>query len=88
LPPAKPKAKPRKLGYKDQRELDLLPGIIESLEQKVASLQSEMTAPGFYQQDQAAISTINQSMASMESELADCYRRWEELEEIKENGGE
>ncbi len=88
LPPAKPKAKPRKLGYKDQRELDLLPGIIESLEQKVASLQSEMTAPGFYQQDQAAISAINQSMASKESELADCYRRWEELEEIKENGGE
>ncbi len=88
LPPAKPKAKPRKLGYKDQRELDLLPGIIESLEQKVASLQSEMTAPGFYQQDQAAISTINQSMTSMESELADSYRRWEELEETKKNSGE
>jgi len=82
----KPRAKSKKMSYKDQRELELLPGIIESLEQKLNSLQSEVVAPGFYQQDKATISTINQSMASAESELADSYRRWEELEETRENG--
>ena len=77
--------KSNKLGYKDQRELELLPGIIESLEQKLAALQSRMTAPGFYQQDGTTISAVNQSMAAVESELAESYRRWEELEEIKAN---
>ena len=81
--PEKPRVQSKKLGYKEQRELESLPEKIESLEQKLASLQSELTAPCFYQQDGSVISAINRRMAAVESELTDSYRRWEELEEIK-----
>ncbi|MCB1880378.1 MAG: ATP-binding cassette domain-containing protein [Gammaproteobacteria bacterium] len=82
----KPRAQSRKMGYKEQRELELLPEIIESLEQRLASLLSEIAAPGFYQQDGATISAVNRSVAAVESELAGSYRRWEELEQMQQTG--
>ena len=84
--PEKPRVQSKKLGYKEQRELEILPEKIQSLEQKLASLQTEITAPGFYKRGGAAISAVNQNIAAVEAELADSYLRWEELDEIKEAG--
>ncbi|MBA2709448.1 MAG: ATP-binding cassette domain-containing protein [Tatlockia sp.] len=70
-----------KLSFNEQRELSQLPKKIELLEKKIASQQSEMTAPDFYQQKAEVISDHNQELAADEKELATLYARWEALEE-------
>ena len=73
-------AKSNKLSYKDQRELDALPGLIEQLETRMSKLEADMSAPGFYQQDHAKTQAIIEQVASTRSELDAAYGRWEELE--------
>jgi ATP-binding cassette subfamily F protein uup len=72
--------KTQKLNYNEQRELSKLPAQIEKLETALAELQEKTTDSEFYQADQ---STRNKSLARLkkiESELQQCYKRWEELE--------
>lgn len=72
--------KPRKLSYKDQRELDALPAKIEELETKLQQWHDKMAQPEFYQQDGKEIASAQEAVASIEAELATAYQRWEELE--------
>ena len=77
----KPAGKPAKLSYKDQRELDALPGKIESLEAQQTELQARTSDPDFYQQDQETISETMERLQSVADELEVCYERWAELEQ-------
>jgi ATP-binding cassette subfamily F protein uup len=72
--------RPRKLGYKEQRELEALPGRIEALEREVRSLHEEMARPEFYRSDGTVIAESRARLESVERELAAAYGRWEELE--------
>ncbi|HQT26265.1 MAG TPA: ATP-binding cassette domain-containing protein [Burkholderiales bacterium] len=78
-------AKParKKLGYSDSRELDSLPGIIESLEKEQKSLAEKLSDPNFYTEDPERIREIQARFESIESELLDLLSRWEELEARK-----
>lgn len=73
--------RPAKLSYKLQRELDALPGQIESLEQKLKVLQEEVSQPDFYQQEQDVIQERLKQMQEMEQTLEETTERWLELEE-------
>ena len=73
-------SKPKKLSYKDQRELDALPARIESLENEQSELQAITSDPGFYRQDPETISTTLARLEKVAGELEACYTRWEELE--------
>jgi ATP-binding cassette subfamily F protein uup len=86
--PGKPKAskqaipaQSKKLSYKYKRELEALPALIEQLESRRAEIETEMTADGFYQQNQSVTQVILEQLASTQSELDTAYARWEELEE-------
>jgi ATP-binding cassette subfamily F protein uup len=70
----------RKLGYKEQRELDQLPGRIEALEARIAELGAAMQDPAFYRQDAGAITAAQREVAEMQLELDAAYRRWEALD--------
>jgi ATP-binding cassette subfamily F protein uup len=70
----------KKLSYKEQRELEALPGIIEQLETRQATLASEVSTPGFYQQDDAIILDVLARLAGVETDLETAYKRWEELD--------
>jgi ATP-binding cassette subfamily F protein uup len=70
----------RKLSYKDQRELELLPARIEKLEAEIASRAASMNEPKFYQQDSAAILAFNEASAKLQEELEHAYQRWNELD--------
>ena len=70
----------KKLSYKDQRELDNLPQLIESLDAEQAQLQETMNAAGFYQQDPQTVASILARFEVVGKELEECYSRWEELE--------
>ncbi len=81
-PPAStaPEKKSRKLSYKEQRELDSLPGKIEALEAEQESLQEKISDAGFYQQDKSIIVDTLQRIETLQQELEQAYQRWEELE--------
>ncbi|MGZ8242647.1 ATP-binding cassette domain-containing protein [Methylomagnum sp.] len=86
--PAKPTAgKPRKMSFKEQKELESLPGNIEKLEADIAALNAEMGKPGFYQQAKDAILRSQTKLAEMEKALEVAYGRWEELEALREAAG-
>ncbi len=77
---AKPVARPRKLSFKEQRELEQLPKQIDALEVEQRALHEAMAEPSFYQQDGAAIATARQRLEVIESELAVTFDRWQSLE--------
>jgi ATP-binding cassette subfamily F protein uup len=72
--------KARKLSYKEQRELEALPGKIEALEAEQAQLQTAVSAPAFYQQTGEAVSATLARLQAVTGELEACYARWEALE--------
>ena len=79
--PAKPVAAAKnKLSYKDQRELEALPGLIESLEGKQQALEGQMSAPGFYEGDHAQTQAVLDELAEVQQQLETAYERWSELD--------
>lgn len=74
--------RPRKLTFKEQRELEALPQRIESLEAEQQQLYQTMSDPLFFQKGKEEIAKINGRASSLESELAEAYQRWETLEKL------
>jgi len=84
---AKPKVRPkpdqpRKLSWKEARELEALPAEIEGLETEQADLHRTMSDPAFYKADGAQVRTATDRLAAVEAKLAGLYARWEELESV------
>jgi ATP-binding cassette subfamily F protein uup len=72
--------KKHKLSYKDQRERDRLPAVIESLEQRQQALVDTISQSGFYQGDQNDVQQVLAELASVETEMETTFERWAELE--------
>ena len=78
--PRTPPMPPRKLSFKEQRELEALPARIEALEAEERTLNSTFGDPGFYKEP---ADTIRRTLARLEevrAELAVVYARWDELD--------
>ncbi|MDZ7753365.1 MAG: ATP-binding cassette domain-containing protein [Gammaproteobacteria bacterium] len=77
-----PKAKSStpKLSYKDQRELEALPGRIEALESEQASLEATICDSGFYQQTKNQVDDTFERLATVRQELEVAFERWEALD--------
>lgn len=80
-------AKPKKMSFKEQKELEGLPEKIEQLETEIAALNQRMADAGFYQQSKDAITQAQVRMAELEQSLALAYGRWETLEALREAAG-
>ena len=76
-PAAKVKSK---LSFKDQRELEQLPGQIEALEQSVGALQLQLADPNLYREDNDRVAALRSQLAAVEEDLQSAYARWEALE--------
>ncbi|MBC2709677.1 MAG: ATP-binding cassette domain-containing protein [Desulfosarcina sp.] len=70
----------KKLGYMEKRELEALPGRIDSLEARQQELFQIMSDPDFYRQDGESIAAVKQDLAQVEQELESEFARWETLE--------
>jgi len=82
LPPpsdTKPAGKPRKLSYKDQRELEGLPERIAALEQEQKHVQSALADPKLYASDAAKIAQLHERDQAIEVALMQALERWEAL---------
>ncbi len=74
--------RPRKLSYKEQRELEALPAQIASLEDEQTRLQAEAHAPEFYKADAAHIRSVLARLEAVGPELESLLARWIALEEL------
>jgi len=81
-PKIKPSDKPRKLSYKEQRELEALPTKIERLETEQAELHERMRDSAFYRQPSEKISLTIERLEAVKRELEESYERWQTLESI------
>jgi ATP-binding cassette subfamily F protein uup len=70
----------RKLSYKEQRELDALPGRIEALESEQAELQAHIGQPEFYRRPEDEVDAALARLQQVQQELEQCLERWLALE--------
>ncbi|GAA4821862.1 ATP-binding cassette domain-containing protein [Sphingosinicella ginsenosidimutans] len=78
-PPAR-----KKLSYKDQRDLDLLPGRIEELEAAIARDEAALSDPTLYARDPKLFEALTNSIAAARAERDEAETRWLELAEQAE----
>jgi len=76
------KERPRKLSFKEERELAALPDRIAGIEEELGRLHATLADPGFYKSAGAEVGAINARLEELEQELAAAYARWEELETL------
>lgn len=76
----------RKLKWKEQRELESLPAVIEGLEAEQARIHAALADPELYKGDGSQVTEHRDRLAAVEVELATVYARWEELEDIAGSG--
>ncbi|MEL7374889.1 MAG: ABC transporter ATP-binding protein, partial [Pseudomonadota bacterium] len=83
---ARARRQPKKLSYKDQRELDALPDQIDNLTEALDALRAQVADPGFYKQDyDAAVAPVLAEVAAAEAALDTATERWLELESLRES---
>ncbi len=68
-----------KLSYKEQRELDELPGRIEALEAEQAALTALLADPAIYVSDAAKAASAQQRCSQIDDQLLGALERWEAL---------
>ena len=71
----------KKLSYKEQRELESLPQVIDELENLIADLQEQVNNADFFNQSSEQTNTILNQLAISESKLEVTYARWQELDD-------
>ena len=69
-----------KLSYKDQRELEALPGKIAELEAEQKSISASLEDPAIYANDAQAAQKLADRLAEIDDELLVLLERWETLE--------
>lgn len=72
----------RTLTFKEKKDLEELPGRIESMEAERDHLYASLADPDFYRQDRNKIPVANARIQELEQEIAAAYERWDCLETI------
>jgi ABC transport system ATP-binding/permease protein len=78
---AAPDATParKKLSYKEQRELEALPALIEGLENEQKALHAELADGSLYVSDSARAARLSERSVQIDGELTTALERWEIL---------
>ena len=80
--PERATVRPRRVTFKEKRELAELPGRIESLEAERQDLFALMASPSFYTTRGDEVAATRQRLAAVEAEIHEAYARWVELETL------
>jgi ABC transport system ATP-binding/permease protein len=87
-PNAKPVApaanRPRKLKWKEERELETIEAAILEAEDKVADLEKTFADPDFYKKHGKNSAALETDLKTARERVTELYHRWEELERIKQ----
>jgi ABC transport system ATP-binding/permease protein len=82
LKPRLQRERPRTLTFKENRELETLPALIESLESERDSLYETLGDPDFYKSEGQRIPELKARIVEIEGKIPDAYARWELLDAI------
>jgi ABC transport system ATP-binding/permease protein len=75
-------AKPRKLKWKEERELEGMESAILAAETEVARIEALFSEPDFYTKHAADFARYDDALRSAREEVARLYARWAELGEV------
>lgn len=75
--------RPRKMSFKETRELEALPAQLEKLEAEHAALVETLSDPEIYRNDAAKAAQSSTRLAQNEAETAATFARWETLEALQ-----
>ena len=79
-----PKAmKPRKLSFKEIRELEGMEAQIQAVEAEIARIESLFASPDFHRTHATQTNQLNTQLAEAKENLTKLFARWEELEAIR-----
>ncbi len=81
--PAAPRERPRKLSYKETRELEGMEGEILNVEERIAEIEALFADPGFHAQHGDQAQALHDEAEAARETLERLYARWEELEKIR-----
>jgi ATP-binding cassette subfamily F protein uup len=73
---------PRKLSFKEKKELGSLPQLIETLETEQQELHDGMADPDFYKKG-ADVAAAARRLEELKEQLENAYARWQTLEELQ-----
>jgi len=74
--------RPRKLSFKEKKELEAIPQQIETLEAEQQQLHDAMADPDFYKKG-SDIAAAAARLEELKKQLENAYARWEALEELQ-----
>ena len=78
--PAAMKEKPKKLSFKEQRELEQLPELIAALETEQAEISAKLADAELYRNQPDQAQKLNQRYAEIDELLMSSLERWEAME--------
>ncbi|MBV9775116.1 MAG: ATP-binding cassette domain-containing protein, partial [Gemmatimonadetes bacterium] len=79
--------RPRKLSYKEQKELAGMEEAILRAESEKAELEAKLSDPALYADTPEEIARVTAAFHEAGARVEALYARWEELEEIRAGGG-
>ena len=82
IDPGSGKAKPRKLKWKEERELEGMESAILAAETEVARIEALFSEPDFYTKHAADLARYDDALRAAREEVARLYARWAELGEV------
>jgi ATP-binding cassette subfamily F protein uup len=74
--------KPLKISYKDKRDFELLPDIMQKLEDRIKILENELNSTDLYQKDQQKYMSYSQELEEAKAKLHDAEIRFIELDDL------
>ncbi|SIO07739.1 ATP-binding cassette, subfamily F, uup [Parasphingorhabdus marina DSM 22363] len=78
---ASPSQSPKKLGYKDQRDYDLLPARIEEIESRISAIAEALSDADLYNSDRERFDQLTAENTALLAEKDEAEMRWLELAE-------
>ncbi len=80
---ATPKTKPRKISFKEQRELEGMEAQIHAIEAEVARIEGLFAQPDYFRKNAAQVNQLTDELEAAKQNVTKLYARWEELEALR-----
>ncbi len=76
--------RPRKLTWKEERELESIEPEIAGLESRIKEIEAILNSPEFYRDRAAEATPLNEERETLQHRIDERFTRWEELEAIRD----
>ncbi len=77
------KSKPRKLSFKESRELEGMEAQIHAVEAEVARIEGLFADPEFFRKNATKVNQLTDELDAAKEKVSQLYSRWEQLEAIR-----